>query len=223
MGQWRDGSVPNEFAWLAETAANTKHAPQLQEAELLADVESLGTLQLGDAVAPFMSFNAEFHCARDGTLDGVAGFFDCQLVNDIHMTNSPTAEDCISRPQAFLPLVSPVEVKKGDAIKAMIMARPLDFIIAWVIELPESGQRFEHTTFNGLLLDQETLTQAQPDRIAALNAQGRALSVVLSYCDGKKTIEDVQAMVQRDHPNLFPSEQAMISFLRRNLAWITGE
>jgi len=32
-------------------------------------------------------------------------------------------------------------------------------VIGWVIELPESDKRFTHTTFNGLLLDSEALSQ----------------------------------------------------------------
>ena len=224
VGQWHDGSsVPGEFAWLAATAANTKHAMQLRPNELLAETQTLGTLELGAEVAPFLTFGAEFRCARDGTLDGVAGFFDCRLAGGIQMTNSPAAEDAISRPQAYLPLESPVPVAEGDVIRATIMARPLDYIIAWVIELPRTGQRFDHTTFNGMLLDQETLAQAQPDRIAALNDQGRAMRILLSYCDGERTIAEVQEQIQREHPDLFPSGQATLSFLRRNLAWVTGE
>jgi hypothetical protein len=32
------------------------------------------------------------------------------------------------------------------------MARPHDYVLAWTIELPETGQRFEQSTFNSLRL-----------------------------------------------------------------------
>jgi hypothetical protein len=146
-----------------------------------------------------------------------------QAIDDTLITNSPAAEDCLKRPQAFLPIESPVDVKKGESIQVNVMARPQDYIIAWVVELPGLGKRFSHTTFNGLLLDRETLTRAQPGRVAELNNRGRALGVVLSYCDGQRTVADVQALVLKDHPDLFPSKQATEGFVQQVLARNTGE
>ncbi len=223
VGHWRDGSVPAEFSWLATTAANTKHSTQLLKDELLAGAETLATLALGADAEPFSSWSTTFECARDGILDGIAGWFDCQLTGDIHMTNSPTAADRLDRPQAFFPLDAPVAVKDGDRIQVNVMVRPKDNVIGWVIELPESGQKFAHTTFNGLLLDEEALNRAQPDRIAKLNSQGQARQIVLSYCDGRRTAAEVKALVHSEHPGLFPSEQATNAFIDLVLSSDTGK
>ena len=155
-------------------------------------------------------------------LDGLAGWFDCRLADNIHMTNSPAATESLDRPQAFLPLESPVPVSAGEHIQATVMARHQDHVIGWIIELPESGQRFTHTTFNGLLLDKEALNRAQPGRVAELNDRGRARQIVLSYCDGQRTLAEVQAIVLKEHPDLFPSAQATNSFVEQVLAWDTG-
>ncbi len=42
------------------------------------------------------------------------------------------------------------------------MARPAGSRIGWVVELPGSGKRFSHTTFNGLLLDNDALNRSHP-------------------------------------------------------------
>jgi protein arginine N-methyltransferase 1 len=222
VGQWRDGFVPNDYSWLGTAAANTKHSAQLNRDDLLADTGTLAVLELGAEAPPFLSWSAEFVCSRDGTLDGVAGWFDCQLIDDVHMTNSPVAEEHLDRPQAFFPLDAPVTVTAGDRINATVMARHQDHVIAWVIELPDAGKRFTHTTFNGLLLDSEALTRAQPDRVAKLNDRGRARQVVLSYCDGQRTVAEIQEIVLRDHPELFPSEMAVSLVVARVLAGDTG-
>ena len=222
VGRWRDGSVADEFSWVGSTSANTKHSAKLSETALLADAAPLITFDLGEPAEPFLTWNAEFRCARDGMLDGVAGWFDCRLADDIHMTNSPAAAKSLERPQAFLPLESPVPVSAGDRVNATVMARHLDNVIGWIIELPESGQRFALTTFNGLLLDKQALTRAQPDRVAQLNDRGRARQIVMSYCDGQRTLAEVQALVHEKHPDLFPSAQATSSFVEQVLAWDTG-
>jgi protein arginine N-methyltransferase 1 len=161
VGQWRDGSVPDEYSWLATAAANTEHATQLQPADLLANAAKLTKLELGVEAEPYLSWSSEFRCERDGLLDGVAGWFDCRLADGIHMTNSPVSEERLNRPQAFFPVDAPIPVTAGERVLVTVMARHKDHVIGWVIELPETGKRFAHTTFNGLLLDSDELTRAQ--------------------------------------------------------------
>ena len=223
VGQWRDGSVPGDFEWLGTTAANSKHAVQLEKQDLLAEPTALATLDLGPESPPYLSWTTEFTCTRDGTLDGIAGWFDCRIFDDVHMSNSPTSAERLERPQAFLPIDTPVSVKSGATIKVTLMIRHEDGVIGWIVELPHSGERFAHTTFNGLLLDNTTLNRGRPDRIASLNDRGRARQIVLSYCDGEQTIEQVEALVIRDHPDLFPSASATSTFVRSVLQWDTGE
>ncbi len=223
VSQWQDGSIPGEFSWVRTTSANTKHSAQLAEPDLLADAATLATLDLGEPAEPFLSWKTEFRCMRDGLLDGIAGWFNCRLADDIFMTNAPAETGSLDRPQAFLPLESPVSISAGELIEATIMIRHKDHVIGWIIDLPESGQRFTHTTFNGLLLDQEALSRSQPERVAKLNDRGRARQIVLSYCDGQRTLVEVQAIVLKEHPDLMPSEQAMKLLVENVLAWDTGE
>lgn len=221
--KWRDGSVPDDYEWLGHSAANSKHAVDLEKHELIAEPAALATLELGSDSPPFLSWTTEFRCERDGTLDGVAGWFNCQLFDDIHMTNTPGEAKRLDRSQAFLPIDSAVSVKAGERVNVTIMIRHEDGVIGWVVELPDSDKRFAHTTFNGLILDDEALNRSRPDRVAQLNARGKARQIVLSYCDGERTVADVQALVQREHPNLFPSVQASAAFVTQVLSWDTKE
>jgi len=223
VGQWRDGSVPKDYSWLGNAAANSKHGVDLRKQDLIASSVPLATLELGPECPPYLSWTTEFSSEQDGKIDGIAGWFDCRLFDDIHMSNSPEAAVRLDRPQAYLPLDAPVTVNAGDKLKVTVMIRHEDGVIGWIIELPDSGERFSHTTFNGLLLDDGALNRGRPDRIAKLNARGRARQVFLSYCDGERTISEVEALVTRKHPDLFPSPEATSSFAKRVLMWDTSE
>jgi protein arginine N-methyltransferase 1 len=153
VNRWRDGTVPEDYAWVAAPASNTKRGIDLDAGDLIAEPASLGILELGSKTSDFFTWRADFIFARDATLDGLAGWFDCALHDDIRMTNAPTAENKLDRPQAFLPLQEPVLVRAGQRLKATIMARPHDHVIAWTITLPDTGQTFEQSTFNSLALD----------------------------------------------------------------------
>ena len=164
--RWRDGSVPDDFSWVADAAANTKLAVDLKADELIGDPALLGTLALGENDHEFFSWQTSLTVARDATLDGLAGWFDCTLHEDVRVTNAPGANDKLDRPQAFLPIENPAAVRAGQQINATIMARPHDYVLAWTIELPESGRRFEMSTFKSLRLDsalRKSLSQ-EPDR-----------------------------------------------------------
>ena len=223
VSEWHDGSVPDEYSWMGTSAANSKHGVVLERDDLLSEASTLATLDLGDDVPPFFSWTVEFSCARDGVLDGVAGWFDCCLLGDTAMSNSPTSVRPLDRPQAYLPLERSAPVRAGDLVKATIMARHQDEIIGWIIDLPRTGERFTQTTFNGLFLDRNALIRCHPEGVAQLNHRGRARMVVLSYCDGQRNVAEVMELVQRDHPDLFPSKSAISSFVNQVLAWDTGE
>ena len=116
-----------------------------------------------------------------------------------------------------------INVSAGELIRVTVMIRHRDHVIGWIVELPGSGQRFAHTTFNGLLLDRQSLTRAHPERVAKLSNRGRARQLVLSYCDGKRTLAEVEMLILRDFPKLFPSTQATSNFITAVLASDTCE
>ncbi|MDH5345837.1 MAG: hypothetical protein OEW59_08750, partial [Gammaproteobacteria bacterium] len=221
VGQWLD-RVPAEYRWVAESAANTKHLVEHNPDAVVAEPVTLGSLVLGDDAAPYYSWKASFRATRDSDLDGIAGWFECRLFDDVTMTNSPLADERMNRPQAFLPLGESVAVSKGDPIEVTIMARPADNVIGWIVDLPSLGRKFAHNTFNGLQLDEDMLARVRVDRVAKLNDQGRARQIVFTYCDGQRTVAEVLALVEREHPDLFPSAQATVSFVRSVLAKDTG-
>ena len=129
------------------------------------------------------------------------------------MTNSPLAAQPIKRPQAFLPIDGPLEVKQGDVISATVMARPADHLIAWDVRHPASGRKFSHSTWLGDLLMQEQLAKIRPDHVPQLSRVARAKAVVLDYCDGHRTVAQIQAVVLREHPDLFPSPAEISRFV----------
>ena len=134
------------------------------------------------------------------------------------MTNSSLAEQPIQRNQVFLPIDEAILVESGDWVKATIMARPGDHLIAWVVEFPGTGRRFAHSTWQGQLLTPEQLLQANPERVPQLGRKGgMATATVLDYCDGQRTVAQIEAAVVRDHPDLFPSPEVISPFVAKAL------
>jgi protein arginine N-methyltransferase 1 len=214
---WSAEGIPEDFHWLRKHAVNTKHAVNLERGDVLSAPSVLGDIDLHADNPEFFSWNAELRIERDGLMHGLAGWFECELAEGIWMTNSPLAEAPISRPQAFLPIDEAAQVKAGDTLRATVMARPADHLIAWVVEFPASGQRFAHSTWQGQLLTREQLMQRNPTHVPHLGRRGQATATVLGYCDGRRTVAEIEKAVLHDHPDLFPSAGEISGFVAKIL------
>ncbi|OQC17494.1 methyltransferase domain-containing protein [Candidatus Skiveiella danica] len=210
---WAAPGIPGQFHWLRQQGINTKYAVNLQADEVLAGPTELGCIDLRADNPEFFSWTAELTVARDGVMHGLAGWFECELAENVWMTNSPLSAQAIKRSQAFLPIDGPLAVKAGELVSATVMARPADRLIAWDVRHPASGRKFSHSTWLGDLLMHEQLNRTRPDHVPQLSRAARARALVLSYCDGQRSVGQIQEAVLREHPALFPSSTEITRFV----------
>jgi len=215
---WRDAKVASEYHWLGAYGINAKHAVELKADEIIGPSAVLGEIDLRQEDGQFFSWTAELTASRDAVLHGLAGWFECELAEDIWMTNAPLAAEAIARPQAFLPIDEAIPLKAGDRITATVMTRPADNLIAWSVEIPASGCRFDHSTWKGLVLGASDLLRINPDRVPRPSPAARARTVVLGYCDGQRSARQIEELVLRDHPDLFPVRAEVSRFVAEVLA-----
>ena len=215
---WRTDSVPVEYHWLRDYGVNTKHVILINRDELLGKPLHLGTIDLNIDHSDFLAFNAKLVMERDGVFHGLAGWFECELADEIWMTNSPLSDEAIRREQVFLSIEEPLEVHAGEPLNITIFVRPNDDLIAWTVEAPRSGRRFKHSNWKSLVMAKDEIARSQPDRIPKLNRTGLARKTVMGYCDGKHTSSEIQQAVLRDHPGMLPSREAISKFVLGELA-----
>ena len=210
---WNAPGIPPEFHWVRQHGVNSKHAVTLQRDELLTDPAELVCIDLRADNPDFFSWSAQLTVLRDGVLHGLAGWFECELAEDVWMTNSPLSDSGIDRFQAFLPIDEALPVKAGDRLDITVMARPADHVIAWTVGHPASGRRFSHSTWQGDRLDRERFARSLPEHVPQVSRTAEARSLVLRYCDGQCSVAQVQEAVLRDHPTLFPSTEEITRFV----------
>jgi protein arginine N-methyltransferase 1 len=210
---WVAPGIPPEFHWLRQHGINTRYAVNLRADEVLAGPAELCCIDLRMDNPEFFSWTAELTVARDGVMHGLAGWFECELAENVWMTNSPLSARAMRRSQAFLPIDGSLAVRAGEVVTATVMARPADRLIAWEVRHPASGRKFSNSTWLGELLMQEQLNRARPDHVPQLSRVARGKALVMGYCDGQRTVGQIQAAVLRDHPELFPSSAEITRFV----------
>jgi protein arginine N-methyltransferase 1 len=215
--EWRAENVPAEFHWLRHHGVNTKQAVNLKREELLGAPAELGSIDLREDNPDFFSWDAELRLERDGVMHGLGGWFECELAEGVWMTNSPVSDRRINRPQVFLPVGEAVEVKAGDVVKTTIMTRPADHLIAWTVKMPATGRQFSHSTWLGALLTPQEIVKRNPAHVPRLSRTGQARTIVLGFCDGRRTVKQIEEAVLREYPGLFPSAKEISRFVAQVL------
>ena len=211
--RWGQDDIPSEFHWIGQLSAHSKHSVQLKADALLTPAVTLGDIDLRVDQPAFQQWTVQTQAERDGTVHGVAGWFECLLAGEVWMTNSPLSPQSIGRPQAFLPLDTPLAVQAGDEITIEIMMRPADHLIAWAVRHPRSGTESRQSTWQGDIVEQDRLKRLHPARQPTPSAEALARQTVLGYCDGTRTVAQIQQLVLAEHPDLRPSAAEIQRFV----------
>jgi hypothetical protein len=163
-----------------------------------------------------MSGAAEFTVARDGTLDGIGGWFIATLAPGVELTNAPGRSDRINRRNVFFPVREPVKVRASDRIAVSMVIRPETRVVRWKVNV-RRGDALLHTTdtstFNGMLLSKASVVRTRPDFMPELTEAGLARRTVVDMCDGRTSVGDIEHAVFTRHRQLFNGPEEAAAFV----------
>lgn len=214
---WRTDPVPPEQHWLHEYALNSKQVQTFTADDICTDAVVLGEIDLTIANPASFAFSTNLTAARDARIDGLACWFECELAEGVWMTNSPLDEASIGRSNAFFAARDPFAVTAGDPIAISFRLRPDDNLIAWTIQPPGGLPKHKLSTWAGQILAPVDL-QPNSQGPLALTAKGTARALVLGLVDGQRSGAEIEEMVLHLRPDLFPTEDEIRRFVRRQLA-----
>lgn len=221
LDSWEAREIPKDYAWLRSYVVNTKHVVDFVPTEVATAPVQVGSVTLGDDYPDTIGLKASLVADEDGVLDGIGGWFNCELGSGVRMTNSPLAREAMTRHQIFLGFEVPLAVKAGEVIEVSVRFDHVTGIVAWAVTDPSTGRRQRYSTWASIPLS--TSNKLVPALVPrTTNANGKALSVVLGYVDGQRNGPEIEAAVLRDHPDLLPSQTEIARFVKDVLADYTA-
>lgn len=215
--RWNASDIPTEYQWLREYGVNTKQAHTFTPSDIFTQPAILGTINLLVNNPELISFKTTLTATRNGVLDGLAGWFDCELTDDVWMTNSPLEAGRIDRDQAFLPFDKPIAISVGDFVEVSLMIRHHTGLIAWTVRDPRSGKQHKQSNWASLIVSKANLGQSS-SKLARLSSEGRARQILFEYIDGTQTGKEIELAILNDHPDLLPSPLEISRFVQNELA-----
>jgi protein arginine N-methyltransferase 1 len=210
---WDQHPAGLNYAPAADVARSTGYPLPIAGSDLLSTGVVAIRVEPPDAVST-LSATTTATVERDGTVDGLAGWFRAGLSPSVTMTNAPGDAQRINRRPVMLPFATPRAVSTGDrlAIKLRIIA-PLS-IIEWTVSNTGESQWVERgSTFKGLLMSREDIDRTRPGWTPAITEQGRARQTVLELCDGTRALADIERMLFERHPGVVATPEAAAIFV----------
>ena len=214
---WAAPEIPPAFNWLREYGINSKHPTMLAPDDVVTAPVDLGVIDLAADIPNAVNFTAELTATRDGVIDGLGGWFACEIVPGIVMSNSPVIDQQINRDQIFLAFDRPMAVSSGDIVRATVSIRHENETIVWTARNLRSGDSFKQSTWRSQIHSHEDLVPKGMS-VLTLTPIGEARRLVLGHADGQLTGREIEDLVVRDHPALLPTEAEVRSFVQSELA-----
>ena len=220
---WRSRPAGLDFNAAAEIADNSLDRVRFDVENLLAAPARGAQMDLMNPCSLPLRVSIETRVSREGILDGLGGWFEAHLSNSAVMTNAPAAAHRVRRRQVFFPIAGPagqVRVSPGTMVEASVQMLA-DDVFAWQVSVvPERGEplTFLQTTVRGMLLTKDDLRRGDPNSRPIRNEGCAALLTVMSMCDGRRSLADIEEEVFRLHSDLFSSRQEATAFVASVIA-----
>ena len=189
---------------------------------LLADGATWATIDLvalphGDPVG-----SVEWVARRSGHLAGLVSWFRATLAPGIAFETAPAAPRSVYD-RGFLSIGAPVEVMEGDRISARIRTRfdGADYVWAWDVVVEREGRRVGERRCSNLAT--RALSAARRAVRAADHLPARTLAIdelatLVAAVNGRSSLGEIAALLRRQHPLAFRSEQDALRWAGEQLA-----
>lgn len=205
---WRSRPVGFDVAAVRTWAVNQRYPATIAASALLGPGGQVASIDMGASSGNAFSARRNLHVERAGTLHGLAGWFAATLVPGVELSNAPAAPRRVKRCNAFLPIEHPTPVCVGDRLDVDLHVIPTDMLITWAVDVVRDGVKVGHarqSTLRGMLLSRADLQRTDPRTAPVLSPRGRARLSVLSLCDGRRSLAEIEREVQLRHVDVFPT------------------
>jgi protein arginine N-methyltransferase 1 len=116
VSDWSAPTLPVDYSVVRDRAARTLWFADLREDQLLTESTLVADVDLRVVADETVTASGEVTVRRDGTLHGLACWFDADLADAITISNSPPTSSP-SWAQGYLPIAQPLAVTTGDQLR----------------------------------------------------------------------------------------------------------
>lgn len=223
IDQWNEHLFDCDFSPLRSFAVNNLYPIQIQRDKFLSEPQLLASLELSSVAESAVCSDVSFIANQAGTLHGLCGWFACELMPGLSLSNEPEIGNTRYN-QAFLPLRQAIKLNPGDQIHVAVSVR-MPNVWRWRVSvtynqrtsLPagQASLMLDQSTFWGFPLSREELRHKSAIAVPQLSQYGEAELLLLRSVNGQATIADLEQLVKVHFSSLFHSDAELGTFVRK--------
>lgn len=155
-----------------------------------------------------------FEVERESDVDGVAMWFDTELVDGVRLSAAPEEPETIYG-QAWFPLPERTRVDPGDRIELRAGADPVDDEYVWRWETRITGPdgrpiaEFAQSTVRSMPITLAELRRRESDHRPALSEAGELDREILRLIDGERSLDEIAAEVAGESASGLSAAEAL--------------
>lgn len=196
---WSDSLQNVDFKVVRTFSANCIYSDtsKKRQAEFLSEPNELLELDFMSASEAACRNKSEVEILVNGKLHGWLGWFDARI-GDKWLSTSPKTEQ-MHWSQVFLPLLRPVNVKRGEKVSCELK-RPEFGEWNWIVEA--GGKRQKHSTFLSEPLSPSTIMKKSDSYKPDLSQRGEAVLLIFSLFDKRNSKANIILKAMEKFPTL---------------------
>jgi len=201
-----------DLSLLRRMAANSWMKVKLKESDLLAPPQVWATLDYNTVMDANCGGRLEFQVSREGTAHGIALWFDCELYEDVRISNCPGGPEHIYGQGLFI-FEEPVTTTPGMRITVQIRAvhTPSDYVWCWNTTIADITGRivtsFKQSTLFGSPIVPDKMRKRANGFMPMLNDDGMMEQFLLGLIDGNHSLSEIAKCAYERFPHRFGTFQ----------------
>lgn len=212
---WRARTTGFDLTPVRRWAVNTGYPTTFEASDRLGSPACVGSFEMARVTPAPLELHGRLAVERGGTLHGLGGWFAAQLSPGVAVSNGP-GPNRLGRQNVFFPIETPVAVQPEDRIDVSMHVIPAGTMVTWTVDVRRGSVslgRFRHSTLKGMLICSEELRHMDPRFVPTLTDRGAARLSVLTLCDGRRPLGEIEREVFERHRGLFPTPAAAGAFV----------
>lgn len=208
---WSKPTYDIEYSVARKYAVNSLYYdyPEARSVDFLAKPEDILDLDFMTANEAACRNKIEIKITENGIVHGFLGWFDTHIGHK-WLSTSPLGKQTHWR-QVFLPLSSPISVKKGDLI-SFELNRPEFGEWSWIVEI--NGKCQKHSTFLSKLIIPLKLMKKSDTYKPVSSEKGKITQKILELFNGGLSTAEIILKVEEDYNAFFATHTVTEQFVK---------
>lgn len=217
VDRWPEDCFGVDLSPVRRYSRHNLYRAKFQADMLLAAPEPALEVDLQTVATTDVAGTARLAVARDGTVHGLGLWFRSRLSPSVMLTNGPPRATP-SWAHTFLPLEEPVDLKRGQVLRASLQTTANGTVWRWRARVADGEGHelaaFDQSTFWGWPFAPRTHAKRASSARPSRSPLGEAHRFVLDRFDGTSTLEAVEQDLVVAFPTLFVQRRDASVFVR---------